>query len=96
MVEAAHEWIESDDSVSIPSSARIDLERALAKLPARLTSVIILKDLYGLSHREIAERLHITEATAKVWLHRGRKRLGELVGREDPHGDSEFQDRDAA
>lgn len=68
-----------DDAIAAASSARIDLERALAKLPARLKSVVVLKDVYGLSHREIAEKLSITEATAKVWLHRARKRLIEGV-----------------
>lgn len=65
------------------ASNRIDLERALAKLPKGFKTVVVLKDLYGLSHREIAERLSITEATAKVWLHRGRKRLTEIVSDAD-------------
>jgi RNA polymerase sigma-70 factor (ECF subfamily) len=98
MVEAAHEWtgVLESDTVSVVSSAKIDLERALAKLPSRLTSVIILKDLYGLSHREIAEKLQITEATAKVWLHRGRKRLGELVGDHERGQEDDPDHRSAA
>jgi len=44
-------------------------------LPASLRSVIVLKDVYGWSHQEIAESLGITVAAAKVRLHRGRARL---------------------
>lgn len=55
-----------------------EIESALKRLPRRLLSVVVLRDIYGFSHLEIAERLEITEATAKVRLHRGRKRLLDL------------------
>ena len=40
---------------------------------------MILKDVYGLSHEAIADELGISVAAAKVRLHRGRKRLRELL-----------------
>ena len=52
-----------------------DLARAVAALPPKLRSTVVLKDVYGLSHEAIAEDLGISVAAAKVRLHRGRKRL---------------------
>ncbi len=39
----------------------------------------MLKDVYGLPHEAIAEELGISVAAAKVRLHRGRKRLRDLL-----------------
>jgi RNA polymerase sigma-70 factor (ECF subfamily) len=55
------------------------LARAVATLPPKLRSVVVLKDVYGLSHEAIAEDLGISVAAAKVRLHRGRKRLRDVV-----------------
>jgi RNA polymerase sigma-70 factor (ECF subfamily) len=41
--------------------------------------LVVLKDVYGLSHEEIAEELGISVSAAKVRLHRGRKRLRDLL-----------------
>ena len=41
--------------------------------------LVVLKDVYGLPHEEIAEELGISVSAAKVRLHRGRKRLRDLV-----------------
>ena len=57
------------------------LRRALDSLPERLRNVVVLRDVHGLSHREIAEHLEISEAAAKVRLHRARLRMRDgLVG----------------
>lgn len=48
---------------------------ALRELPAGMRAVVVLKDVQGWSHGEIAEALDITVAAAKVRLHRGRRRL---------------------
>lgn len=63
------------DNDSSQAATHLDLEDALSGLPARLMNVVVLKELYGFTHKEIAEKLSITEATAKVWLHRARKKL---------------------
>ena len=47
---------------------RIDLERAIAMLPPGYRSVLILHDLEGFKHSEIAERLGVTEGTTKSQL----------------------------
>jgi RNA polymerase sigma-70 factor (ECF subfamily) len=55
------------------------LRDALGRLPEPTRVVVVLKDIYGWSHSEIAAHLDITVPAAKVRLHRGRKRLrGEL------------------
>ena len=59
------------------------LARAVDELPATLRSVVVLKDVYGLSHDEVAEALGISVGAAKVRLHRARRRLRDVVPREE-------------
>jgi RNA polymerase sigma-70 factor, ECF subfamily len=56
-----------------------DLERALAVLPDHYRSAVVLRDVYGLSIDEIASQLKISETAAKVRVHRGRKKLKEML-----------------
>ncbi|MDQ3963472.1 MAG: RNA polymerase sigma factor [Actinomycetota bacterium] len=55
------------------------LERALALLPEHYRSAVVLRDVYGLSIKEIASQLKISSTAAKVRVHRGRKKLKEMV-----------------
>ena len=52
---------------------------ALAELPPRLRAVVVLRDVYDLPHEAIASELGITEAAAKVRLHRARRKLRERL-----------------
>jgi RNA polymerase sigma-70 factor (ECF subfamily) len=52
---------------------------ALDELPAKLRSVVVLKDVYGLSHEAIAEELDISVSAAKVRLHRARHKLRDVL-----------------
>ena len=71
---------ESDPSVSADASILRDrVNAALAHLPPRLRAVVVLRDVYDLPHEEIAQELGITEAAAKVRLHRARKQLRERL-----------------
>ena len=71
------------------SVLRDRLTEALRELPPRLRAVVVLRDVYDLSHEDIAAELGISETAAKVRLHRARRRLRELVfplrGEEDAH-----------
>ncbi|MCL2395462.1 MAG: sigma-70 family RNA polymerase sigma factor [Acidimicrobiaceae bacterium] len=58
---------------------RARVAAAVADLPWRLRQVIVLRDIYDLPHRSIAEELDISEAAAKVRLHRARRRLREIL-----------------
>lgn len=52
---------------------------ALSLLPASSRQVVILKDVEGMSHAEIAGILGISVTAAKVRLHRARLRLRRLL-----------------
>lgn len=52
-----------------------DLERAIATLPPGYRQIIILHDIEGYKHREIAELLDVTEGTSKSQLFHARKAL---------------------
>jgi RNA polymerase sigma-70 factor, ECF subfamily len=56
-----------------------DLEKALARLPEHYRSAVVLRDVYGFNIAEIANQLHISETAAKVRVHRGRKKLKDMV-----------------
>lgn len=51
------------------------LRHALDRLPDAQREVVVLKDIYGWSHAEIAEAMGISVTAAKVRLHRARARL---------------------
>ena len=57
----------------------IDLEEAMDELPSEMKRLVLLKDFYGFEHSEIANRLSISEANAKVRLHRARNALKILL-----------------
>lgn len=67
------------DTLAESSAGLGELSVALDQLPPTLRTLVILKDVYGLSHDAIADELDISIAAAKVRLHRGRKRLRELL-----------------
>ena len=58
----------------------IALERALAALPDTLRAVIILKEIEGYSHKEIADFLDITPTASAVRLSRARASLRATLG----------------
>jgi RNA polymerase sigma-70 factor (ECF subfamily) len=62
----------------------------LDELPPKLRVLVVLKDIYGLSHEEIAEELGISVPAAKVRLHRGRKRLRDLLYEDDSKNDGRW------
>ena len=55
------------------------LADALAKLPERARSVIVLHDVEGYTHVEIGEMLGIPGGTARSDLHHARQKLRELL-----------------
>jgi RNA polymerase sigma-70 factor (ECF subfamily) len=67
------------DTLAESTAGLGELSAALDQLPPSLRTLVILKDVYGLSHEAIADELGISVAAAKVRLHRGRKRMRELL-----------------
>ena len=51
----------------------IDLERAIAHLPTGARHILVLHDIAGYKHEEIAELLGIAVGTTKSQLHRARQ-----------------------
>jgi RNA polymerase sigma-70 factor (ECF subfamily) len=64
--------------------SRIDLERAIALLPAGYRTVLVLHDIEGYRHAEIAERLGVSEGTSKSQLWSARRYLRRLLGSGHP------------
>jgi RNA polymerase sigma-70 factor (ECF subfamily) len=63
-----------DDSLTA-----IDLERAIARLPDHQRAVVVLHDVEGFTHEEIAQQLNIAVGTSKVTLSRAREVLRRLL-----------------
>jgi RNA polymerase sigma-70 factor (ECF subfamily) len=59
---------------------RTRLQEALARLPARQRSVIVLHDVEGFKHAEIGSLLGIPEGTARSDLHYARSHLRAVLG----------------
>jgi RNA polymerase sigma-70 factor (ECF subfamily) len=60
------------------------LRDALDELSPGLRTVVVLRDVYGLPHEDIAAELGITATAAKVRLHRARNKLrDQLFGRRE-------------
>lgn len=86
--------------VKIPDATSTDdiaereaLADALSKLPTAQRIAVVLKDIYGFSAAEIAERLDTTEGAVKLRLHRGRRNLRDLIhgARESEHAEMQEQ-----
>lgn len=58
---------------------RLDVERALARLPKGARAVIMLHDVEGYRHEEIAALTGIAVGTSKAQLHRARKLMKEWL-----------------
>ena len=73
------------ESLSMPDTAGRavlgrDLERAVASLPPRARAVLVLHDVEGWKHEEIAEELGMAVGSSKAQLHRARGLLRTRIG----------------
>ncbi|MGQ0629921.1 MAG: RNA polymerase sigma factor [Sporichthyaceae bacterium] len=59
---------------------RMDVVRALSKLPQKQKVVLVLHYIGDISIRDIAIQTGSTEAGVKTSLHRGRQKLADLIG----------------
>lgn len=79
-------WQTTEVSEDTPSrgrwdamDARIDLERAMEKVPPGYRAVLTQYELEGLPHEEIAQQLGIATGTSKSQLHHARRFLRGLL-----------------
>ena len=63
-----------------PALLRLDLERGLAALPEESRQVVVLHDVEGMGHGEIAHALGISEEASRSRLSRARRTLRERLG----------------
>ena len=75
--EGDHELVMSPPNW--PSDSAIDLEAALARLAPGYRAVVVLHDIYGYTHAEIASQLGIDAGTSKSQLSRARQALRALL-----------------
>ena len=91
---ARHVAAELEDAVADPrpgpehagemADLRLRITAALDRLSPGQRMVVVLRDVAGWSHAEIARELGITQTTAKVRLHRARRRLQDLLEEDAP------------
>jgi len=85
VVVAEHEdGIRANGALTAPlapsdAALRRQLERALALLPVGYRTVIVLHDVEGLEHEEVAAILGCHVGTSKSQLHKARARLREVL-----------------
>ncbi|WP_425600115.1 RNA polymerase sigma factor [Pseudoxanthomonas mexicana] len=68
------------DSAGQATALSMDLERAVATLPPRARAVLVLYDVEGWKHEEIAAELGMAVGSSKAQLHRARHLLRERLG----------------
>jgi RNA polymerase sigma-70 factor (ECF subfamily) len=54
---------------------KMDMESAIASLPKGARLALVLHDVEGYQHQEIAEQLGVTVGSVKAQLHRARRLL---------------------
>lgn len=78
--EDAFDGIGSADSAGHVTALSMDLERAVASLPPRARAVLVLYDVEGWKHEEIAVELGMAVGSSKAQLHRARSLLRTRLG----------------
>ena len=69
---------EKNETIVSPSQNQentIDIEKALESLPLGYRKILVLHDIEGYKHREIAEMFNISAGTSKSQLYQARKAL---------------------
>ncbi|GGA67996.1 RNA polymerase sigma factor [Arenimonas soli] len=81
--DSALEWQGTADSAGQRTALGLDLERAVATLPPRARAVLVLYDVEGWKHEEIADELGMAVGSSKAQLHRARQLLRTRLGGHD-------------
>jgi RNA polymerase sigma-70 factor (ECF subfamily) len=64
---------------SLQFAMQRDLELAIAQLPVKARLILVMHDIEGMTHQEIAEMMAISVGTCKAQLHRARNLLKERL-----------------
>ncbi|HUJ13163.1 MAG TPA: sigma-70 family RNA polymerase sigma factor [Thermoanaerobaculia bacterium] len=76
------DWSDAADTALERAETAALVNRLVAQLPDSYRTVLVLRDLEGMTNGEIAEMLGISTNLVKVRLHRARQALRTLVERE--------------
>jgi RNA polymerase sigma-70 factor (ECF subfamily) len=68
------------DAIATAVADRVDVDAALAALPAEYRAALALRDLIGMDYAEIAEVLGIPAGTVRSRIARGRAALADRLG----------------
>jgi RNA polymerase sigma factor (sigma-70 family) len=72
--------IDDEPAIEPPDTAeRLDLEQALQRLPDDYRAVVVLHDVEGFSHDEIAASLGMAVGTSRSHLFRARRALRAML-----------------
>lgn len=77
--DEALEYAGTADSAGQGTALTMDLERAVSTLPPRARAVLVLYDVEGWKHEEIADALGMAVGSSKAQLHRARALLRERL-----------------
>jgi RNA polymerase sigma-70 factor (ECF subfamily) len=72
-------WSQTADEIAQQAEVQAELEKALLELDDKYRLVFVLRDVEGLSVRETAHTMELTESTVKVRLLRARLALRERL-----------------
>lgn len=72
-------WTKTADEIAQQSEVQAEIDKALTELDEKYRWVFVLRDVEGLSVRETAEAMELTESTVKVRLLRARLALRERL-----------------
>lgn len=79
---ALHNWDEETPEKLLLSKESVTfLEQAIEGLPARLRQVLVMRDVEGLSSKEVCSLLEISEANQRILLHRSRSKMRRALER---------------
>jgi len=85
LLRSSGRWHELDAAAEPATAAescsdRVDLERAIALLPDGYRVILVLHDVEGHTHEDIAQQLGISAGTSKSQLSRARRAMRRLLG----------------
>ncbi len=84
--ERPGDWSVAVENPARQTEVRAALSEAIDELPVHYRTIFVLRDLHGLSHVEIGQRLSLSAANVKTRIHRARSLLRERLA--EPTADS--------
>ena len=79
LIEQLEDAADNQEERALKGEMSDCIARYLATMPSPQCDVLALHDMAGLSHKEIAAQLDLSEANTRVILHRGRAALQKIL-----------------